>query len=121
MRILLVILCSAIWLGGAQNTSGQAVAIVGTGAARCSTYLDQIAKNPLYEREYFAWAQGFMSGLVMGAPSGKHENLQLNPPQFPVREQFAFLREYCATRYEQGFTDGVIALFAKLRTHSQQY
>jgi hypothetical protein len=83
------------------------------------TYLNQIAKNQIAEREYFAWAQGFLSGLLMRAPPGRDESLKLNPAEFPVGVQLPFLREYCATQQKWDFTDAVIALFQKLREYSK--
>lgn len=48
----------------------QASKIVGLGAAPCSHFLADVAANPAMERDYFAWSQGFMSGVLMRVPPG---------------------------------------------------
>jgi hypothetical protein len=106
---------------GVSEAAAQAVSIVGTGAADCSTYLNQIAKDRVFEREYFAWAQGFMSGVVMRSPPGRDENLRLTPIEFPIRAQMVFLKEYCTKNGEEkDFADAVLALFQKLHEYSKQ-
>src|SRR5262245_59644195 len=89
--------------------------IVGTGAATCATFLSDIARNPFSEREYFAWAQGYMSGILMRAPPGKDENLDLTPPGFPVKDQLGFFRDFCAEHEQNDFADAAAQLYQRLR------
>lgn len=79
----------------------QTVKIVGTGTATCATFLSDILRKPESEREYFSWAQGYMSGILTRAPPGEDEDLDLASSVFPVRIQLDFFREYCTARPQQ--------------------
>lgn len=93
----------------------QSVKIVGLGATSCAQFLQEIDGRPQAEREYFAWAQGYMSGLLIRAPSGKDENLDLMPPAFPLLKQAELLRNFCLRNRDADFTDGVNTLYRTLR------
>ena len=47
--------------------------IVGLGAATCQQFNDDVKSNPLVRRDYLAWAQGFMSGVLLSRPPGVDE------------------------------------------------
>ena len=102
---------------GLFTTAGQAesVKIVGMGASTCAQFLQDIEANPRAERDYFAWAQGYMSGLLIRAPTGKDEGLDLTPPAFPLLRQAAFLRTFCTTTRDADFSDAVNMLYRTLR------
>lgn len=68
----------------AGQAQAQSVKIVGIGASTCHDFLREIAGRPDVEKNFFAWAQGYMSGLLIRAPAGKDENLDLTPPAFPL-------------------------------------
>lgn len=93
----------------------QQVKIVGIGAATCEVYLNQIASAPTSERDYLAWAQGYMSGILVRAPAGKDEDLDLAPQAFPLGRQASFLREWCLNHANADFADGVQELYRALR------
>ena len=114
-RMALLVLVSVT--GGLVITPARAqpVKIVGIGASTCTRFLQEIEGNPLAEREYVAWAQGYMSGLLIRAPAGKDEGLDLAPPAFPLLKQAAFLRTFCATNREADFSDAVNTLYRTLR------
>jgi hypothetical protein len=42
--------------------------IVGLGAATRRQFSDDVKSNPLLRRDYLAWAQGFMSGILSSRP-----------------------------------------------------
>ena len=48
----------------------QMVKVVGIGASSCAQFNEEVAGSPSAERDYFAWAQGFMSGVLLRAPTG---------------------------------------------------
>jgi hypothetical protein len=73
-RLWWLLLTSSIM---SNDVGAQTAKIVGTGAATCATFLSDIARNPISEREYFSWAQGYMSCILMRSPPGKDENLDL--------------------------------------------
>lgn len=92
-----------------------AVKIVGPGAGTCAQYVVEISLSPLAERGYFAWAQGYMSGILLRAPPGKDEDLDLTPRTFPASRQAEFLRTYCSTHTSEDFADAVNELYRTLR------
>lgn len=99
-------------LGTAQAKS---VKIVGVAATTCTAFNEQVAREPVAERDYVAWAQGFMSGLIIRAPAGIDEDLDLLPPTFPLSRQTEFLRAYCRDNPDRDYTDGVLDLYRLLR------
>ncbi len=89
--------------------------IVGLGAATCQQFNEDVRSNPPIRRDYLAWAQGFMSGILASRPSGVDEGLDLAPPTFPAVRQLDFLSDYCARNVALDFSDGVAALYKRLR------
>ncbi|MCP4615771.1 MAG: hypothetical protein GY844_04995 [Bradyrhizobium sp.] len=89
--------------------------IVGLGATTCQQFNDDVRSNPLIRRDYQAWAQGFMSDILSSRPPGVDEGLDLAPPTFPLMRQLDFLGDYCARNASPDFSDGVAALYKRLR------
>lgn len=89
--------------------------IVGLGAATCQRFNDDVRSNPLIKRDYLAWAQGFMSGILLSRPPGVDEGLDLAPVTFDLLRQLQFLEDYCARNVSSDFSDGVAALYKRLR------
>ena len=114
-RIALLALVSVIGDFTVIPAHAQSVKIVGLGATTCARFLQEIDGKPQAEREYFAWAQGYMSGLLIRAPEGKDEDLDLMPPAFPLLKQAEFLRGFCSQNIDADFTDGVNTLYRTLR------
>lgn len=85
------------------------------GASNCAQFLQDIETNPGAERDYFAWAQGYMSGLLIRAPTGKDEDLDLTPSAFPLSRQAAILRSFCTTARDADLSDAVNMLYRTLR------
>ncbi len=111
MRLTAAALC----IGLATCATAQETKIVGIGAATCARFNAQVAEAPASERDYLAWAQGFMSGALMRAPPGVDEDLDLLPPTLPLPDQAAFLRSFCREHPEQDYMDAVRALYHRLR------
>lgn len=89
--------------------------IVGLGATRCNQFTSDVMKNPAMQRDYLAWAQGFMSGILIGRPAGIDESLDLIPSTFPLLRQLDFLRDYCRQHPSEDFSDAVATLYKRLR------
>ncbi|UGV28783.1 hypothetical protein E0H22_02585 [Rhodopseudomonas boonkerdii] len=89
--------------------------IVGLGAATCRQFNDEVKTNPLVRRDYLAWAQGFMSGILLSRPPGVDEGLDLNPPSFGLIVQLRFMEDRCAMSPSLDFSDAVEALYKRLR------
>jgi hypothetical protein len=93
----------------------QTANIVGLGATMCKDVNREIHRNFHIQRDYFAWAQGFMSGILLRALPGTDERLELNPPQFSLQKQAEFLRSFCEKNPDKDYSDGVIELYRVLR------
>lgn len=89
--------------------------IVGLGATTCQRFNDDVRSNPLLKRDYLAWAQGFMSGILSSRAPGVDEGLDLAPVTFDLIRQLHFLEDYCARNVSQDFSDAVAALYKRLR------
>lgn len=98
----------------------QTVKVVGIGTAPCATFLTDILWKPASEGEYISWAQGYMSGILMRAPPGEDENLDLISSAFPVRMQLTFFRDYCAKYPKQTYADAAESLYARLREFAKR-
>jgi hypothetical protein len=96
---------AAVVLLAGSSAQTQTAKVVGIGASSCARFSNEIAGRPTVERDYFAWAQGFMSGLLMRATQGVDEKLDLAPPWFSLIKQAAFLRDYCSKKPNQGFAE----------------
>lgn len=114
-RRLMRAIVSVSVLALATTAFAQTANIVGLGAATCREFNRDVQRNFHIQRDYFAWAQGFMSGLLMRAPAGKDEGVQLVPPNFPLLKQVDFLREFCIKNPNKDYSDGAIELYRMLR------
>ena len=93
--------------------------IVGLGAATCQQFNEDIKTNPLVRRDYLAWAQGFMSGILLSRPAGVDKDLDLNPTSFGLIDQLHFLEDHCVQNASADFADAVEALYKRLRTEGK--
>jgi hypothetical protein len=89
--------------------------IVGLGATPCPEFEREALERPAVQREYLAWAQGFMSGILMGRPPGIDVGLDLNPPGFGLLSQIEFLREHCRQHPTEDVSDAAVELYKRLR------
>ena len=94
--------------------TAQPVKIAGIGVLRCHVFNQQIADDPAVEERYFMWAQGFMSGVLLRAPAGQDDTLDLAPPDMALNEQREFLRAYCAKSPLRYYYHAVAALYQRL-------
>jgi len=89
--------------------------VVGLGATTCQQFAKDIGANPQIRMDYLAWAQGFMSGILLSRPTGVDAGLNLTPPTFGLISQLDFLQDYCAQHSSANFGDAVEALYKRLR------
>lgn len=101
-----------------DQAEAQSVKIVGIGASSCGFFLRVTSGNPEVEKNFFAWAQGYMSCLLLRAPAGKDEDLDLVPDAYPLLKQAEFLRNFCTRNPGADFSDGVNDLYRTLRAPS---
>lgn len=116
-KIIAIAIGLAAGFGGAEAGS-QTVAIVGTGTASCAQFVSAVAIRPLEEREYFSWAQGYMSGILLSAPAGVDEGLSLTPAALPIRAQLAFVKAFCEQFPSANYSDSVETLYHTLSGRS---
>jgi hypothetical protein len=87
--------------------------LMGIGLGSCSLFASQYRQwGATIETSYFAWAQGFMSGLNMAGPRAGHEARNLKA--IAVEEQEARLRSYCDQHPGGDYIDAVIDLYGSL-------
>lgn len=99
----------------ARECAAQSIKIVGLGAIDCGQFIKETDQTPMLQRNYLAWAQGYMSGILMGRPAGVDEKLDLVPSSFPLLKQLDFLRAYCTQQPMANFADAVEGLYKRLR------
>jgi hypothetical protein len=99
----------------AEQQDVRTAGIVGLGAATCRQFTADAAADPQVRRDYLAWAQGFMSGIILSRPPGMDVGLDLNPPTFGLMDQLRFLEDHCARNNAVDFSTAVEALYKRLR------
>ena len=100
---------------GAARSEAQTRKIVGMGATTCQRFNADVATHLASRRDYLAWAQGYMSGILLGRPAGVDDGLDLDPTTFSLLNQLKFLEDYCAGNASMDFGDAVEALYKRLR------
>lgn len=113
LAVLLV--SAALLLQASSQAQAQTARIVGLGATTCRGFNEDVKSNANIRRDYLAWTQGFMSGILLGRPPGTDETLNLAPPTFDLVQQLRFLEDYCASHDREDFADAVTALYKRLR------
>ena len=99
----------------AAPAQAQTAKIVGHGASSCAKFNEESQGNPALEREYFAWAQGFMSGALMRAPQGVDEDLDLLQGDLTAADQMRFLADFCLRNAGEDYMDAARTLYRQLR------
>jgi hypothetical protein len=87
---LSVVALIAVSAWGQLWAEPQKARIVGLGAATCQQFNDDIKSNPAVRRDYLAWAQGFMSGILLGRPPGVDEG-SISTPGLRYHQSIGFL------------------------------
>jgi hypothetical protein len=109
-------MCALEWnAADADEQDARTARIVGLGAATCRQFTADAAADPQVRKVYLAWAQGFMSGIILSRPPGADVGLDLNPPTFGLMAQLRFLEDHCARNDAAYFSTAVEALYKRLR------
>ncbi len=114
MPAAMLVILGFVGLFAADSVDAQTVKIVGYGAASCVDFLRDYARDVMSERVYFAWAQGYMSGILMKAPIVTDDHVDLTPPDLLIRVQMSFVHQYCAEHDSSDYSDAVTALYRRL-------
>ncbi len=109
MRVIAV----AIILSGLAVPS-HAASGAGPGSSSCLKFALSYTKNPASEEQYFIWAQGYMSAIMMMASSGVDSDLNLLPASDPQERQMAMIRGICAQDPQRSYSHAVRALYRHL-------
>lgn len=99
----------------ASHAQAPKAKIVGLGATTCQQFNDDIKANPALRRDYLAWAQGFMSSIILSRPPSVDQGLDLAPKTFDLVSQLHFMEDHCARNASLDFSDAVEALYKRLR------
>jgi len=118
-RLILGSMLASFVVMAAVRAEPRTATIVGLGATTCQRFNDDVKSNPAARRDYLAWAQGFMSGILLGRPPGVDQGLDLDPPSFGLVRQIEFLEEFCRRNNSKDFADAVEALYKRLRTENR--
>ena len=86
----------------------------GPGSSSCLKFALTYTKNPALEEQYFIWAQGYMSAIMMMASSGVDSDLNLLPASDPQERQMAMIRGICAQDPQRSYSHAVRALYRHL-------
>jgi hypothetical protein len=111
----LLIALLATGLGRELRAEAPKAKIVGLGATTCEQFNADVKSKPGVRRDYLAWAQGYMSGILVGRPPSVDQGLDLNPAAFDLVSQLQFLEDHCARNNSADFSDAVEALYKRLR------
>ena len=114
----LVVCATCIMTYSFARSQPTKVKIAGLGATTCAEFAAHVAKDPTAQRDYFAWAQGFMSGILVAMPTGVDESLDLKAPTYPLMRQIEYLLNYCRQRPSEDYSDAVVDLYGVLRKES---
>ena len=68
--VLLLVAADSWSKAEAQAIGGK---VVGLGTATCQRFNDDVKSNAILRRDYMAWAQGFMSGMLASQPGADNK------------------------------------------------
>lgn len=114
--VLLLVAADSWSKAEAQAIGGK---VVGLGTATCQRFNDDVKSNAILRRDYMAWAQGFMSGMLASQPGGADEQINLNPVTYDLVSQLHFLEDHCSQNSALRFSEAVAALFQRLLKESK--
>jgi hypothetical protein len=93
---------------------GHALSGASPGASSCLRFALDYARMPPSEEQYFVWAQGYMSAIMMMAPGGIDDDLNLLPASYPKERQMGWIRSVCARDPQRSYSHAVWALYRHL-------
>jgi hypothetical protein len=109
MRVIAVVIILP-WLA----VPSYAASGTGSGSASCLKFALDYTRSPPSEEQYFIWAQGYMSAMMMMAPSSVDSDLNLLPASDPQERQMAMIRGICAQDPQRSYSHAVRALYRHL-------
>ena len=89
----------------------------GAGTLTCFQFATAYGENQAAEHRFFAWAQGYMSGLSSSRTD--KANIDLEPDSFDEVDQLDFLLSYCAANPSRTYASGVERLYERIQRVQQ--
>jgi hypothetical protein len=107
----LIVSVAALVIAATSSADAEGYFMMGAGAQTCAVLIKRQSQSsePILPT-WFAWAQGYMSGINRSANSGTFRDMSA----IPLPDQKRAIRDYCAENPQANFRDGVAALFAKM-------
>lgn len=87
---------------------------VGPGLSSCAQYQHLRQQDPAMKDAFYAWAEGYLSGLNDRFIGGR-DAANLLPPNRSTDEQKDFLDKFCRAHPDAPYMQGVVELYAELR------
>lgn len=107
-----VVIAGLLLLGVAQARAEPSV-VAGAGGTTCGQFASAYKGDVEFvEEHYYAWAQGFMSGVNIELMWSKRDKRDLNA--LTLKEQMMFIRTYCDAHPLLVYAAAVIALYSGL-------
>jgi hypothetical protein len=116
ITLAMVLICS---VANAQQDNRPPASAVGSGVSSCAEFAEEYRQSPReVEVVYFAWAQGYMTGLnVMSA--GQNQNQNIMPfirdllAKRPIEQQ-QYIRFWCSQHPLSSYLEAVFDLWGSL-------
>ncbi len=105
---------AALLAGGRAAAAPNYPVADGPGLATCGQAAHLEHENPAMADGFFAWAEGFMSGLN-DKYVASNAAADLVPPNRSQEDQKAFLAKFCAAHPDEPYMQGVWALYLLMR------
>jgi hypothetical protein len=88
---------------------------IGVGLRTCGQFAEDYQLAPRRIGDvYFAWAQGFLTG-VNGIAIAKRDGTNRDLSSVAVEQQEQFLRDYCNDHPQAEYMQGVVVLYLKFK------
>jgi hypothetical protein len=104
------IICILLLLG-LTTTQANAIddaLVIGAGAATCAEYKQTVRNDENAEYLFYAWAQGYLSGLNQALVT---TNKRAKKMRAPAKELEGAIRRYCDKRPVGYYRDAVLQMF----------
>ena len=98
----------------AEGDQGELSLIMGAGAIPCAEFGQRIRNKTEIEETFFAWGQGYMSGMNTMFDFAGADTRDMNAISVTTQEDT--VRSYCASHPLQRYADGVTELYLSLPT-----
>jgi hypothetical protein len=96
----------------AEGDQGELSLIMGAGALPCAEFGQRIRNSETIEATFFAWGQGYMSGMNTMFQFAGSDTRDMNAISVTTQEDR--VRDYCASHPLQSYSNGVTELYLSL-------